>query len=1129
MDRTTTNIYSEIVARLSAVRRKHNVASIVHGALFSAFVFTSALLVALIIEELFYLGSLPRAVIFWLLATGTTVLVVWKVSIPFLRVLKIVPDESDVVTARKVGAYFPEIRDHLVNILQLHERERDGKLYSSDLIVASFEDVRKEIAPYDFTSMVGFAGSRRLGRFLAGAGMATILLFVLLPSAFFGSLNRLLHYSQSFAAPAPFTFLVEPGDLEVIKGSTVPVVVRVEGQRQSNLTLAHRPQGQAAYEEVKLEPSSDGSFHHSFPSLKNTTQYFVRAGNVQSSQFVLKVTDRPSIKMLRVSLTFPAYANIPPRQLDDNVGDVTALRGTRVSLGIETNKELNEAIVVFNDGAQIAMALSGRRASIGFVLSKDRTYHIDLKDKEDIAGIEPIEYTLKVMQDAYPTAAILVPGVNLDVAGGGPLNMLYKITDDFGFSSLRLAYRLAQSRYERPAEHYTFVSIPIPDGARTEAVIAYQWSLAGLSLVPEDVVSYYIEVFDNDNVAGPKSARSESYILRLPSLEEVFADIDKGHEVSVDAMKDVLKEAQQARKDLESLQQEMKKNQQKMDWQEQKKAEELLKKYQELQKKIDEVTRTIDEMVNQMEQNKVLSKETLEKYQELQHLMEQMNSPELAEAMKKLQQAMQQLTPEQMKQALQQFDFSEENFRKSIERTMNLLKRLQIEQKVDEAVKRTEELLKKQEELAQQTEQTNPQDKERLGNLAQQQKDLKDQLDRLRKELADLQKKMEEFPTEMPLSELNEAQQELDQSDLDEEMDQIAQQMQQQQTQQAMQGQQRARKKLSQVQMRMQQMQQAMRENQQRQIVNEMRKALQDLLQLSRRQEDLKNESQRLEQNSRRFRENTAEQMEVLRDLGNVTGNLARLSQRTFGITPEMGKSIGDAMRQMSEAMQALDQRNGSQASSKQSGAMGSLNEAAQQVQGAMNGMMQGSSGGMGMAGFMQRLQQMTSQQQGINQGTQNLGGMSPQQAAETARLAGEQGMVRKSLEQLAREAAGAGELSKMLGDLNKVAQEMREVQTDLAQGNVNPETLRKQERILSRLLDSQRSARERDFEKRRKAESGKEYTRRSPADLDPGTQEGRNRLRQDLLKALEEGYSRDYEELIKKYFEALENTHQQN
>jgi hypothetical protein len=172
------------------------------------------------------------------------------------------------------------------------------------------------------------------------------------------------------------------------------------------------------------------------------------------------------------------------------------------------------------------------------------------------------------------------------------------------------------------------------------------------------------------------------------------------------------------------------------------------------------------------------------------------------------------------------------------------------------------------------------------------------------------------------------------------------------------------------------------------------------------------------------------------------------------------------------------------------------------------------------MAGLMQRLQQLSGRQQQLNRET---GGMSPGQAAELGRLAAEQGALRKSLEQLAREASSSGQSSRLLGDLRTIAEEMREVQTDLAQGELTGETLKRQERILSRLLDSQRSTRERDFEKRRKSETGTDVARRSVPQTVPPGQDEKARLRRDLLKALEEGYARDYQELIRKYFEALD------
>ena len=99
----------------------------------------------------------------------------------------------------------------------------------------------------------------------------------------------------------------------------------------------------------------------------------------------------------------------------------------------------------------------------------------------------------------------------------------------------------------------------------------------------------------------------------------------------------------------------------------------------------------------------------------------------------------------------------------------------------------------------------------------------------------------------------------------------------------------------------------------------------------------------------------------------------------------------------------------------------------------------------------------------------------------------------------------------------------MQEVQTDLQQGNVNPNTVKKQDHIRSRLLDSQRSMRERDYEKRRVAQSGKDIRSASPQEIDLTTQEGKNKLRDELLKVLEGRYSKDYEELIRKYFDQLE------
>ena len=1119
----TPNILRDILTRLDAVRRREQSAAAVRGALITAFVLLAVFLTALAIEEVFHLGVVLRAVLTWGILVLAVGLLVRLVLLPVLRRSGILPSGTDEATAARVGSAFPQVRDRLVNLLQLSRERTWMRYYSAELIDASFEDLRRDIEPLDFSSIINFAGSRRAGRLLGVAIGIAILLFVLFPTPFFGSAYRLWHYDQTFAAPAPFSLVVEPGNREVVKGGNVTVVVRVEGAQPQGIVLASRPEEQIAFEEQKLQPLSPGVYTHAFAGLRVSTVYYAYAGDVRSDQFTLRVVDRPMVKLLRVHLDYPRYAKLPARQLDDNVGDVTALKGTVVSFSIESNKTLSGACIVFSDSAFDRLQTDGGRASGRTVLSRERSYHLILTDAAGTSSVDPVEYAMKIVPDAYPTVSILVPGTDLDVAGNAGLAMVFRISDDYGFSRLRLASKLVQSRYEKPPEQFSFVDVPLPTAVGTEGTVSYTWPVEELRLVPEDVISYYAEVFDNDNVSGPKSAVSEMFSIRMPSLQEVFKDVDEGHQASLETMQKALKDAQDARKNLDDLQHDLKKNQQKMDWQDKKKAEDLVRKYQEIQKSMDEVRNTVDRMMEEMQKNQVLSKETLDKYQELQHLLEELSTPEFREAMKKLEDAMSQMNPEALKQAMQQFNFTEENFRKSIERTMNLLKRVQIEQKVDEAVKRAEALEKKQTELREETAKTSPADSASLNTLAREQKDLKKDLGDLQQQLAELQKKMEEFSQEMPLSEMEKIADSLQNSRLPEQMDQIAQQMEQQQTEGAMQNQQAAARTMASLMQQLQQMKKDMLQNQQQKIAGEMRRTEQDLLDLSKRQEDLKNESQALDQNSRRFRELSESQMDVMNDLGNLANRLSGLSQKTFGVTPEMGKSIGDAMRKMDGAMQSLDQRSGSSASQQQSGAMASLNEAAQMVADALNAMMQGGGQGLGMAGFMQRLQQMSMTQQKINQGTREGGGLTQEEAARMGRLAGEQGMVRKSLEELHKEAAAAGQLSKILGDLNSIAQEMREVQTDLAQGNVNPGTLQKEDRILSRLLDSQKSMQERDFEKRRKSESGTTVARTGPGAVDLSKQEDKNRLRRDLLKALEEGYSRDYQELIKQYFESLE------
>ena len=1110
----------EISGRLQKVRAEETRVRLLHGLVQTALTILALFILLLVIEALLNGSAQTRT----FLVAGATLCAaaafVFFAGRPLAEALHLLRGESDEQTAGRVGAAFPDIKDRLLNLFQLlRSREESRNYYSLDLLDASFADLADAIRARDFSVVIDRASLRTSARFLPVAVAMAAVLLALLPGTLGGAAYRLAFFTREFTPPPQYIITVTPGTVDVVKGATVEISARIQGVLRHPVSLLVRPEGQASFQEQRIDSSADGAFRFALENVRLSTHYAVKAGPVESEEYLLRLLDRPVVNTLRLHVTAPAYTGIPRRWLDDNVGDLAALPGTQIRFDLEASTPLGTAELVFADSTRLPLRVDGKGAAGTMTLRKPGTYHVHVTTPQGVANADPIEYSLRVLTDAYPTIAILSPGANLDVAGDETLPLLFRLTDDYGLSKLRLAYKLVHSRYEPAAADFTSVEIPLT-GTGPDRIVPWNWLLSTLRLTPEDVIEYHAEAFDNDMVSGPKMAMSDTYTLRLPSIDEVFADVDKSHEDSHEALKDALRQAEEAKKDLDALARDLKKPQERLSWEDKKKAEEIARKYEEVQKKLEEVQRTMDQMMNEMQKNNTVSRETLEKYQELQQMMEQMNSPEFAEAMKKMQEAMQQMTPDAMKQAMQKFSFNEEQFRKSIERTMNLLKRIQIEQKMGEAVKRAEAMQKAQEDLQKQTAEQKQDQAQNAAEAAKRQEDLAKQYEKMREELKELQKKMEEFPSEMPLEEMQKMQEAMDRNNLEKTLEQSAQSLRQQQMQQAMQQQQQAAQMMGQMSKDLKQMQQQMAQNQQKQIVQEMRRAAKDLLELSRRQEGLKNASRGLDPGSQQFRENAQQQAELMSDLSNVTSRLSGLSQKTFSISPEMGKSIGEAIRKMSDAMQSLDQRNGQGASQQQGAAMGALNETAQQLQSAAQGMSQGGGQGMGMAGFMQRLQQMGGQQQGINDQTK---GLTPQQAGEMGRLAAEQGAVRKSLEELAREAARSGEMSKMLGDLQRVARDMREVQTDLAAGSVDRETVNKQDRILSRLLDAQRSMRERDFEKRRKAESGTAKARQSPPAVDLTTVEGRNRLQRDLLRAMEEGYARDYEELIKKYFEALQ------
>jgi hypothetical protein len=178
----------------------------------------------------------------------------------------------------------------------------------------------------------------------------------------------------------------------------------------------------------------------------------------------------------------------------------------------------------------------------------------------------------------------------------------------------------------------------------------------------------------------------------------------------------------------------------------------------------------------------------------------------------------------------------------------------------------------------------------------------------------------------------------------------------------------------------------------------------------------------------------------------------------------------------------------------------------------------------LGFEQYLEQMQKLSGQQGQLNEESlsffgQNEGKLSMQQQQQLKRMAAEQGAIRQSLDDLGNQMQ---DKSDILGDMDQISKEMGEIVNDMQNLKVDNKTIERQQKILSRMLDAQKSVREKDYSRKRLAEAAKEYTPQSPRNADKNENTRLKQLKLDLMRALQEGYNPDYEKLIESYFRNL-------
>lgn len=1127
--------------------RRQTAAEVVFGVVVTLGVLAALLLFGAGAEAALWMGVGLRSLFFWLFVLGGLGLVGYFGVLPLLRLFGIVPGLDVHAAARTAGRRHPAVADRLTALLDL----ADGRASAapSPLVDHAVQALGASVAPVPFERVEDLRPARRAAPWAAAPLFGLAAFFLAAPTTFVGAVDRLFEPSADFQPPAPYRFEVTPGDVELARGEALAVEAAPVGTGfPPDAVLEIGRTDEEATERVRLL-FDGGRFRHTVPNVRADLRYrIVSDEGVASPWFEATVVERPVVRGLQVTLAPPRYTGLPARRLAPGVGDVLGLPGTTVRVAVDVGgTPLDQAFLLVDWAGgtpqRVPLRVDDGRAVATFGLRGEGAYAVRLVGTNGRPNENPVRYTLNVLRDAPPQIT-LTEGAE-SALDAGARDAAFRITDDFGFSRVVLYWRLAERRDGQPDARFRPLALPLSAPRALDQEVLTRWLPdPGRPLQPGDVVEFFGEVRDNDAFGGYKPARTPVFSLRFPSLDERFEQLEETQDQTEEALEEVEDDAEELRERFRELRDELRRDP-RPDWEDQRQLEQLRQQREGIQQQTEQVTDQMRQLLDQMREGDLVSEETMRLYESMQQVMEELESDELREALERLREAMEQMDMQQMMEQLENAEFNEEEFQERLERAMALLEQLKTAQELDEAARRAEELAEREEALQEATEaledrqdgeqqngeQSNQRDAAERERLAREQEGARKAMEELERQMQELQERMENQPG-APSEQMQQTNEQMQRQNLPQRMQQNAQQLRQNQTSPAQQGQQQMEQQLRELSQQMSSMSGSMMQGRQRQSVQGVRRVLDDVLTLSEEQERLGDETAALPSQSPALRPIAQEQVELAEGLATVADSVRSLARQIPQMSYALQEKTHDALREMGQATERLAELQPGPASGHQKTAMTHLNDLAlllSELLDSLSNPGSGSGGGMTMEEMMQQMGQMGQMQQQlggqIQQMLNDMAGerLTQSQQGRARQAAAQQEAIRQQLQEL-MERGGSNLDSQTRSALQRAAEGMREVERELRGGRLSQETVQRQQQILQRLLQAERSVNQRGREEQREGETGRDRPDPDrPGRLD-APERPADRLRRDLVRALESGYAPDYQDLIKRYFEQLQD-----
>jgi hypothetical protein len=1111
----------------------------------SALLFLLALLLP---PEQIWSALMCAAAVIW---TGVTF--IWRFAIPFFR--SFTGDAYLVWLEKRAGLE----RNQLINALHL---ERDQAKWHDDAVSRELvqHSVDRGIATLKQLDLRKLhARQPLLPRFaLTGAGLAPfILIWLLAPYAFDDAFDLFLQAGRSSVVPM-VSLSVDPGDQKIERGGSVQIHAAVSGRRRpGGIEIEMRREGgdwiSAAMN--RLDATGDENrddYGFLAGGLKADLEYRVAAGWASSATYRIKVVEKLQALGYRKIYEAPEYTGMAPLQEVSSNGDLSGLEGSLVTLNVRHRRPGADGQLLFDPavaparGEPITIRIPLHESEPGilsaqWLIDRDGSYHVELQDNEERDFWASDTFHIATVPDLSPAVRLLSPGPEIEMPPDMYVALIIDCVDDFGLSDLCLIYG-------REGDDPTRVTLMEWDSAK-EARITYDWNLDDVNILPGQEIYYYLQVSDNDILHGPKIGETDMFKIRFPSLAEMYSQADEEREEEVVTMAEAMENQERLSEDLQRIAQEMLRDDN-ISWEREQEVRDLLERQSSMGEKIEQLQESLNDSQERMENQNLFSMEMIEKVQQIQNLVESIQSDEFHEMVKNMNQAMENMDQKEIQKALEEMKISQEEVSQALDRTLEMLRDLMQEEKLDRIMQKMDELLANQEEINKQLEMGLEQEDQKQGDeckpgenspadsdstaagdcenmsdqeaadMAARQEEIKKQLEELRKELAALSEQCKQDGNNEMAKALEQMLEEQSDKKALEEMKKAMEAMAEQKRSPALKFGRQAKSEMDQMSASMGQCKRDVDLEKLEALARSLFNIANRMVRASKLQEELAINGNRLGPLDMAVLE-----QELYTEVKDVGDSLMAVARETPVVTPRHLRAIREVLDKIAGARDQMEAGRRVSGLSLVSESSRALNSACKGLLEAANQTQQQCSSSSSCMNPFNQMQKLSNQQDALNQQTQqSMSGMqmprpSMSKGESMMRMAARQEMIKQGIEELGGQFGGESQMGKELGN---IASEMEEIVEELKNRKADRKLIARQEEILSRLLQAQRSERRRDESRRRRSQVGVAPLDLISPDAIRSGESLEEMLKRALLRGAKDPVPAEYRRMVDRYMRTL-------